>query len=236
VIGGVVSAVDASKDAYQAGKVAEKEIEAQYHGDAEESSEYVLRYGADHRAQNLIRKARGGDSAALDALAIYAIKPDDLAKFSDDKLRGIITGHQGAAKKNLGTTVSEGVAPIKAAIVGDAGPGSDMAERTARAKDLMKYGAAASGKKHNMTKVRAKAFFRTGTQIDDERIAQLEILNIKIGRGNHGLDPKTLELVKSLLQPQAHYNALKADAARKLAQIKLFGPGTSISGPTPPPS
>lgn len=236
VISGVTSAVETGKDAYQAGKVAEKEIEAMYHGDAEESSEYVLRYGADHRAQNLIRKARGGDSAALDALAIYAIKPADLDKLSDDKLRGIITGHQGAAKKNLGASISEGVAPIKAAIVGDAGPGSDMAERTARAKDLMQYGAAASGKKHNMTKVRAKAFFRTATQIDDERIAQLEILKIKIGRGNHGLDPKTLELVTALLQPQAHYNALKRDAARKVAQVKLFGPGTSISSPGAPPA
>ena len=187
-IGGAVSAVDAVKDSYQAGKVAEKELEAQYHGDAEESAEYVLRYGAEQRAQSLIRKARGGDAAALKALAIYAIKPADLTTFSDEKLRGIIIGHQGVAKKNIGATMKAGVAPIKEAITGDAGPGGDMAERTARAKDLMRYGAAAGGKKHNMTKVRAKALFRTATQIDDERIAQLEILKIKIGPRNHGLD------------------------------------------------
>ena len=76
-----------------------------------------------------------------------------------------------------------------------------------------------------MTKVRAKAFFRTGPQVDDERKAQLEILKIKIAKRNHGLDPKTLELVIALLQPQSYYQALKADAARKVAVVKKFGPG-----------
>jgi len=115
---------------------------------------------------------------------------------------------------------------------------ADMAERTARAKDLMLYGEGVRGEQHNMTKVRAKAFFRTGGRVDDERKAQLEILKIKIATRNHGLDPKTLELVTALLQPQSYYQALKADAARRVKNVQLFGPGTSIQHPgqTGPPA
>ena len=108
---------------------------------------------------------------------------------------------------------------------------ADIAERTARAKDLMLYGEGASGKTHNLTKVRAAAFFRTGTQVDNERKAQLEILRLKIAKRNHGLDPESLKLVTALLQPQSYYQALKADQARKVKNIKMFGPGTSIQHP-----
>ena len=111
---------------------------------------------------------------------------------------------------------------------------ADIAERTARAKDLMLYGEAAAGKGHNMTAVRAKAFFRRGDQVDDERKAQLRILKIKIAKHNHGLDPKTLELVKSLLQPQSYYQRIKADAARKISNIKKYGPGGGIGRPLVP--
>jgi hypothetical protein len=238
-IGAAVSVVDISKDSYQAGKVVEKEFEAQYHGDAEESAEYVLRYGAEHRAENLIRKARGGDAPSLKALAVYGIAQPDLDKQTDNApLRAKIIKHQGVAAKNIGTRVSEGVTGLGVGeYFSDSGGAmvqhyrAEMAERTARAKDEMLYGEGVTGQRHNMTKVRAKAFFRTGPQVDDERKAQLEILKIKIARRNHGLDPKTLELVTALLQPQSYYQALKADAARKVAVVKKFGPGTGISSP-----
>ena len=110
-IGAAVSVVDISKDSYQAGKVVEKEFEAQYHGDAEESAEYVLRYGAEHRAENLIRKARGGDAPSLKALAVYGIAQPDLDTQTDNApLRAKIIKHQCVATKNIGTRVSEGVA------------------------------------------------------------------------------------------------------------------------------
>jgi hypothetical protein len=89
------------------------------------------------------------------------------------------------------------------------------------------------GKKHSPRGVRAAAFFRTGSQVDNERKAQLEILKLKIERNNHGLDPATLEKVKELLQPQSYYQALKADHQRRLRNVQLFGPGASISGPVP---
>jgi hypothetical protein len=239
-IGAAVAVVDVTKDSYQAGKVVEKEFEAQYHGDAEESAEYVLRYGAEHRAENLLRKARGGDAGALKAMAVYGIAQADLDKQSDNApLREKIIKHQSVATKNLGTRVSETVAGV-GDYFSDAGGAmiqhyrADIAERTARAKDEMLYGEGVTGARHNMTKVRAKAFFRTGTQVDDERKAQLQILKIKISKRNHGLDPKTLELVTALLQPQSYYQALKADAARKVAVVKQFGPGTSIGSPQKP--
>ncbi|MEA2193271.1 MAG: hypothetical protein QOI73_3392, partial [Solirubrobacteraceae bacterium] len=238
-VGAAVSVVDTTKDSYQAGKVVEKEFEAQYHGDAEESAEYVLRYGADHRAENLIRKARGGDAGALKALAVFGITQEALAKQADNAaLRATIIKHQGVATKNIGTRVDDAVGGLGIGeYFSDSGGAmvqhyrADMAERTARAKDEMLYGEGVTGQRHNMTKVRAKAFFRTGPQVDAERRAQLEILKIKIAKRNHGLDPKTLELVLALLQPQAYYQQLKADAKRKVAIVKKFGPGTSIQHP-----
>jgi hypothetical protein len=229
-------AVDVTKDSYQAGKVVEKEFEARYHGDAEESAEYVMRYGAEHRAESLLRKGRGGDAAALQALAIYNIAPADLETTPQAELRAKIIKYQNVATKNIGMKVSQGVSGV-GDYFSDSGGGivqhyrADIAERTARAKDLMGYGGA--GKTHNLTKVRAGAFFRTGSQVDNERKAQLEILKLKIERNSHGLDPETLEKVKQLLQPQSYYQALKADHARKLKHIQVFGPGTSISGPIP---
>lgn len=237
-IGAALTVTDVTKDSYQAGKVAEKEFESLYHGDAEESAEYVLRYGAEHRAENLLRKGRGNDAAALKALAVYGIGPEQLASAPDAELRAQIIKHQGVAAKNIGTRVADAVSPI-GAYFSDTGGAmiqhyrADIAERTARAKDIMLYGEAASGKTHNLTKVRAAAFFRTGTQVDNERKAQLEILKLKIAKRNHGLDPKSLELVTALLQPQSYYQALKADHARKVKNVKLFGPGTSISAPSP---
>ena len=79
---------------------------------------------------------------------------------------------------------------------------------------------------------------RSGTfeVVSKKRKAQLEILKIKIAKRNHGLDPKTLELVTSLLQPQSYYQALKADAQRKIAVVKRFGPGTSIQHPGQSPA
>ncbi|MDP1847768.1 MAG: hypothetical protein Q8K79_08250 [Solirubrobacteraceae bacterium] len=230
-ITGAAIVTDVTKDSYQAGKVVEKEFEARYHGDAEESAEYVLRYGAEHRAESLLRKGRGNDAAALKALAIYNITPADLETTPTSELRAKIIKHQGVATKNIGMKLSEGVSGV-GEYFSDSGGGiiqhyrADIAERTARAKDLMGYGT-----KHNLTKVRAAAFFRTGSQVDSERKAQLEILKLKIERNSHGLDPATLEKVKQLLQPQAYYQQLKADHARKLRNIQMFGPGTSISAP-----
>jgi len=243
-IGAAVSVVDVTKDSYQAGKVVEKEFEAQYHGDAEESAEYVLRYGAEHRAENLLRKARARDPAALQALLVYGISQADIDGQPDNaELRAAIIKKQSVATKNLGTRLSEGVAGLGVGeYFSDSGGAmvqhyrADIAERTARAKDEMLYGEGVTGKRHNMTKVRAKAFFRTGPQVDNERKAQLEILKIKIAKRNHGLDPKTLELVTSLLQPQSYYQALKADAQRKIAVVKRFGPGTSIQHPGQSPA
>ena len=235
---GATMAADVTKDSYQAGKVVEKEFEAQYHGDAEESAEYVMRYGAEHRATSLLRKGRGDDEAALKVLAMYGISKEDLAGTPDAELRARIIKHQGVGTKNIGTKLSEGVRGV-GEYFSDSGGAmiqhyrADIAERTARAKDLMLYGDGAAGKTHNMTKVRAAAFFRTGTQVDNERKAQLEILKLKIAKRNHGLDPKSLELVTALLQPQSYYQALKADHARKLRNIQLFGPGTGISAPGP---
>ena len=234
-ITGAAIVTDVTKDSYQAGKVVEKEFEARYHGDAEESAEYVLRYGGEHRAESLLRKGRGQDAAALQALAIYNISPADLETTPDSELRAKIIKHQGVATQNIGMKLSEGVSGV-GEYFSDSGGGiiqhyrADIAERTARAKDLMGYGT-----KHNLTKVRAAAFFRTGSQVDSERKAQLEILKLKIERNSHGLDPETLEKVKQLLQPQSYYQALKADHARKLKHIQVFGPGTSISAPAPPP-
>jgi hypothetical protein len=215
-----------------------KEFEAQYHGDAETSAEYVLRYGAEHRAENLLRKGRGADETALKALAVFGIGQGELDSTPDAELRAKIIKHQGVAAKNLGTRLSEGVSGLGVGqYFSDSGGAmvqhhrADIAERTARAKDHMLYGEGATGKQHNLTKVRAAAFFRTGPQVDNERKAQLEILKIKIAKRNHGLDPKTLELVTALLQPQSYYQQLKADAARKLKNIQLFGPGTSIQHP-----
>jgi hypothetical protein len=237
-IGAAITVADVTKDSYQAGKVSEKEFESLYHGDAEESAEYVLRYGAEHRAENLLRKARGQDEAALKALAVFGISAEDLAAKPDTELRAKIIKHQGVAAKNIGTRVSEGVSGIGIGVYfSDTGGAmiqhyrADIAERTARAKDLMLYGEGAKGARHNLTKVRAAAFFRTGPQVDNERKAQLEILEIKKQKRNHGLDPKSLELVEALLQPQSHYQALKADHARKLKNIQLFGAGTSIQHP-----
>jgi hypothetical protein len=233
-ITGAAIVTDVTKDSYQAGKVTEKEFEARYHGDAEESAEYVLRYGGEHRAESLLRKGRGQDAAALKALAIYNITPADLQTTPDSELRAKIIKTQGVATKNIGMKVSEGVSGV-GEYFSDAGGGivqhyrADIAERTARAKDLMGY-----GKKHNLTKVRAAAFFRTGAQVDSERKAQLQVLKLKIERNSHGLDPATLEKVTQLLQPQSYYQALKADHARKLKQVQVFGPGASISAPAPP--
>ena len=233
-ITGAAIVTDVTKDSYQAGKVVEKEFEARYHGDAEESAEYVLRYGGEHRAESLLRKGRGQDAAALKALAIYNITPAELETTPDSELRAKIIKLQGVATKNIGMKLSDGVSGV-GDYFSDSGGGiiqhyrADIAERTARAKDLMGYGT-----KHNPTKVRAAAFLRTGSQVDSERKAQLEILKLKIGRNSHGLDPATLEKVKQLLQPQAYYQALKADHARKLKNIQVFGPGTSISAPSPP--
>jgi hypothetical protein len=239
-IGAAVTVVDITKDSYQAGKVVEKEFEAQYHGDAEESAEYVLRYGGEHRAEGLLRKGRGGDAAALKALAVYGIGQADLDSSPDNAaLRAKIIKHQSVATKNIGTRVVEGVSGV-GEYFSDTGGAmiqhyrADIAERTARAKDEMLYGEGATGARHNLTKVRTKAFFRTGKQVDDERKAQLEILKIKIAKRNHGLDPKTLELVLALLQPQSYYQALKADHARRLAVVRQFGPGASISSPQQP--
>ncbi len=242
-IGAAVTVADVTKDSYQAGKVAEKEFESLYHGDAEESAEYVLRYGAEHRAENLLRKARGQDEGALKALAVFGISAEDLAAKPATELRAQIIKHQGVATKNIGTRVSEGVSGI-GQYFSDTGGAmiqhyrADIAERTARAKDLMLYGEGAKGQRHNLTKVRAAAFFRTGPQVDNERKAQLEILKIKKQKRNHGLDPTSLELVEALLLPQSHYQALKADHARKVKNIQLFGPGTSIQhpGPAGPPA
>jgi hypothetical protein len=239
-IGAAVTVADVTKDSYQAGKVVEKEFEAQYHGDAEESSDYVLRYGGEHRAENLLRKARGGDVAALQAVQVFGISQADLDASPDNaKLRAQIVKHQGVATRNIGTRVSEGVSGLGVGeYFSDSGGAmvqhyrADIAERTARAKDEMLYGEGVTGARHNMTKVRAKAFFRTGPQVDEERRAQLEILKIKIAKRNHGLDPKTLELVTALLQPQSYYQRLKEDAKRKVGYVKRFGPGTSISSPS----
>jgi hypothetical protein len=225
---------DVTKGSYQADKVVEKEFEAHYHGDAEDSAEYVLRYGAEHRAQSLVRKARGKDEAALKVLAIYKITADDLDTTPDSELRARIISLQSVATKNIGTKLSEGVSGV-GAYFSDSGGGmvqhyrADIAVRTAMAKDLIGYGG--PGKKHDLTKVRAAAFFRTGPQVDSERKAQLEILKLKIERNSHGLDPATLEKVKQLLQPQSYYQALKADHARKLKNVQVFGPGASISSP-----
>jgi hypothetical protein len=233
-ITGAAIATDVTKDRYQAGKVVEKEFEGRYHGDAEESADYVLRYGGEHRAEALLRKGRGQDAAALQALAIYNITPEDLASTPQAELRAKILALQGVATKNIGMKVSEGVSGVSE-YFSDSGGGiiqhyrTDIAERTARAKDLMGYGA--SAKKHNLTKVRAGAFFRTGAQVDAERKAQLEILKLKIERNSHGLDPATLEKVMQLLQPQSYYQALKADHARKLKNLQVFGPGQSIKHP-----
>lgn len=57
----------------------------------------------------------------------------------------------------------------------------------------------------------SKAFFRTGGSVGEERKAQLEILEVKISRGDHGLDAERLERVQELLQPQSHFQAKKAD-------------------------
>ena len=239
-----ITVADLSKDSYQAGMAAEKEMQAQYHGDGEDSAEYVLRYGAEHRAESLLSKARNFDEAALKALEVYEISRSDLLANPDNaELRAKIIKAQGVATKNLGTRVSDAVSGVTTPIshyFSDDGNAmvqhyrADIAERTARAKDLMLYGEGAAGKGHNMTAVRAKAFFRRGDQVDDERKAQLEILKIKIAKRNHGLDPKTLELVKSLLQPQSHYQRIKADAARKISNIKKYGPGGGIGSPLMP--
>ena len=79
-IGAAITVADISKDSYQAGQASEKELEALYHGDAEESAEYVLRYGAEHRAESLLRKARSMDESALKALAVYEISRADLLR------------------------------------------------------------------------------------------------------------------------------------------------------------
>ena len=232
-ITGAAIATDVTKDSYQAGKVVEKEFEARYHGDAEESADYVLRYGGEHRAESLLRKGRAEDAAALQALAIYNITPADLASTPDSELRAKILKYQGVGTKNFGMKISEGVSGV-GEYFSDSGGGivqhyrADIAERTARAKDLMGYGT-----KHNLTKVRAAAFFRTGSQVDSERKAQLEILKLKIERNSHGLDPATLEKVQQLLQPQSYYQRLKADHQRKVRNVQLFGPGASISAPSP---
>jgi hypothetical protein len=243
-IGAAISVADMTKDSYQAGHAAEKELEALYHGDAEESAEYVLRYGAEHRAESLLRKARNMDESALEALAVYEISREDLLSNPDNtEFRAKIIKAQGVATKNVGTRVSDAVSGVTTPIAhyfSDEGYAmvqhyrADIAERNARAKDLMLYGEAAAGKGHNMTAVRAKAFFRRGDQVDDERKALLKILEIKKAKRNHGLDPKSLQLVEALLQPQSHYQRIKADAARKISNIKKYGPGGGIGRPFVP--
>ena len=244
-IGAAITVADVTKDSYQAGKVAEKEFEALYHGDAEESAEYVLRYGAEHRAENLLRKARGQDEAALKALAVFGISAEDLAAKPDTELRAQIIKHQGVADEEHRHARERGRQRRSAQYFSDTGGAmiqhyrADIAERTARAKDLMLYGEGAKGKRHNLTKVRAAGVLphgHPGRQRAQGAAARSS--RSRSQKRNHGLDPKTLELVEALLQPQSYYQALKADHARKVKNIQLFGPGTSIQhpGPAGPPA
>lgn len=254
-----VTIADVSTDSYRAGTVAEKAFEGRYHGDAEEAAQYVLRYGGEDRAESLLRKGLGGDGAALKALEILGVTPADLARVPkpmaggrDDgarraaiaEIRSAIIKRQGLATKNLGTRLSEGAASTGVGeFFSDAGGGivqwyrGDIAERTHRAKEMLRYNP--TGKRQLANDVRAKAFFRLGSQVDNERKAQLEIVKVKRAllkakqaKGEpYEHTKEVLDRAEELLAPQSYYQALKADAARKVKNVKTFGPGTAISAP-----
>ena len=186
-------------------------------------------------------QGRGGDAAALKALAIYGITPADLAKKSDAELRAQIIKHQGVATKNIGTRRQRGRRrPRVGAYFSDSGGAmvqhyrADIAERTARAKDLMLYGEGGHGQapQHDegpregvlphRRAGRRRAQGAARDPQDQDRATQPR--------------PRPRRPSSSSRRCCSRSPTTSAQGGRRSARsrdVKKFGPGASISAPVP---
>lgn len=212
VVGSIVThtstAVEMTREAYVGGKVVEKELSAQYVGDSEAASGYVLKYGADHAAQILVRNAKQGDAAAIKALKnAYGVDEDDLLR-PDKELRDLIKkALRQKDTRNFGMKLSQGVDPVRRYFAEGGGHDiqmhrADIAWRTAQAKNLMGYG----GRRNRTEKeVRRKAAFRTGPQVEAERRGALEVFRLRQRMDKTWNHPKAAVRIEELLRSEAEH-------------------------------